>query len=91
VEKGGATVFPYINVALFPKKGAAAFWYNLSTSGDLGESFEAFFDKQLSLRTSSEYLTRHSGCPVLVGSKWVANKWQVTDIDSSDFILTLSI
>lgn len=33
VEKGGATVFPYIKVRIQPKKGAAAFWYNLHTSG----------------------------------------------------------
>ncbi|CAO1333269.1 unnamed protein product [Diamesa hyperborea] len=57
VEKGGATVFPYIKVRIQPKKGAAAFWYNLHTSG------------------AGEYLTRHAACPVLVGSKWVANKW----------------
>lgn len=23
----------------------------------------------------SEYLTKHAACPVLVGSKWVSNKW----------------
>jgi hypothetical protein len=40
VEKGGATVFPSINVTLYPKKRAAAFWYNLSTSGDLGKQLK---------------------------------------------------
>jgi len=31
----------------------------------------------LNLRKSGEgdYLTRHAGCPVLTGSKWVCNKW----------------
>lgn len=57
VEKGGATVFPYLKVHVPPVKGSAIFWHNLKPSG------------------TSEHLTKHAGCPVLIGSKWVANKW----------------
>ncbi|GFY17859.1 prolyl 4-hydroxylase subunit alpha-1 [Trichonephila clavipes] len=34
VEAGGATVFPKIGVQVKPKRGTAAFWYNLRKSGD---------------------------------------------------------
>lgn len=57
VEQGGGTVFTAINIALWPKKGSAAFWYNLKPNGE------------------GDFKTRHAACPVLTGSKWVANKW----------------
>ncbi|CAE1292356.1 P4HA [Acanthosepion pharaonis] len=57
VPSGGATVFPYLGLKLFPKKGTAAFWYNLQKNGD------------------GIFNTRHAACPVLVGNKWVMNKW----------------
>ncbi|CAN8005542.1 unnamed protein product [Ixodes pacificus] len=57
VEEGGATVFPSLGIRLTPKKGDAAFWWNLKASGE------------------GEMLTTHAGCPVLYGSKWIANKW----------------
>lgn len=57
VEKGGATAFPYINLAVHPKKGTAVFWYSLFSSGDV-------------VRDSL-----HAACPVLIGEKWVCNKW----------------
>lgn len=34
VEQGGATVFPTAGGHLKPKKGSAAFWYNLYASGE---------------------------------------------------------
>ncbi|XP_052262692.1 prolyl 4-hydroxylase subunit alpha-1-like isoform X3 [Dreissena polymorpha] len=57
VQAGGATVFPYLGLKMFPKKNSALFWYNLYKNG------EGIYD------------TRHAACPVLVGSKWVSNKW----------------
>ena len=57
VMKGGETIFPYLRVRIPPRKGAAAFWYNIKRNGE------------------SDYFTKHAGCPVLLGSKWVANKW----------------
>ncbi|KAM7359476.1 prolyl 4-hydroxylase subunit alpha-1-like [Cochliomyia hominivorax] len=65
VEQGGGTAFPYLKLHLKPKKGSAAFWYNLHHSGDRNER------------------TMHGACPIIVGSKWVQNRW-IRENDQSD-------
>lgn len=34
IERGGSTVFPYLDVAVRPVKGTAVVWLNLFDSGD---------------------------------------------------------
>ncbi|XP_055380990.1 prolyl 4-hydroxylase subunit alpha-1-like [Condylostylus longicornis] len=57
VPQGGSTVFPAIGKSVWPKKGSAAFWFNLFADGE------------------GDLRTKHAACPVLTGSKWVANLW----------------
>ena len=54
---GGATVWPFAGISIFPDKGDGFVWYNLFRNGD------------------PDIFTHHSACPVLLGSKWIANKW----------------
>ena len=56
---GGATSFFFgkDQITIWPTKGAAGFWFGLSSDG---------------LRDSAVV---HGGCPVLIGSKWIVNKW----------------
>ena len=39
------------------------------------EKNAALFWINLKLNGEREYSTIHGGCPVLVGSKWITNKW----------------
>ncbi len=94
VEQGGATVFPAAGGHLKPKKGNAAFWYNLYASGEGQKIIYIPFFFYIQCSFSGDYTTRHAGrflftlliflcihfffslaCPVLIGNKWVANKW----------------
>lgn len=56
---GGRTAYlePGYEGLVTPEKGAAAFWYDLTS--------ELRRDKT----------SRHGGCPVIKGSKWILNKW----------------
>jgi prolyl 4-hydroxylase len=35
----------------------------------------AAFWYNLKASGASDYFTRHAGCPVLLGTKWIANRW----------------
>jgi prolyl 4-hydroxylase len=78
-EKGGATVFPSIKVAVQPKRRAAIFWYNLHTSGDGDyDTRHAACKFQTPVITHSSPLgfqIRLFKGPVLFGTKWVSNRW----------------
>ena len=55
---GGATVFPFLDLAVKPERGSALFWYNTYRNGQGGNP-ETF----------------HAACPVIKGTKWIANQW----------------
>ena len=54
---GGATVWPFARISVFPEKGSGILWYNLNRSGDV------------------DYFSIHKACPVILGNKWIGNKW----------------
>ena len=56
-EAGGATVWPFAGISVFPRKGAGVYWRNVFTSD------------------TPDFYTQHKACPVLLGQKWIGNKW----------------
>lgn len=55
------------------KGGATAFPYlSIRVAPRKGS---AVFWYNLKQSGDDDYITRHAACPVLLGSKWVANKW----------------
>ncbi|CAN7999782.1 unnamed protein product, partial [Ixodes hexagonus] len=69
VERGGATLFKRLRVKVQPEAGMALFWHNLppGNSNSLPSCCRT--------RSVGDVRTEHGGCPVLVGSKWIATKW----------------
>ena len=55
--QGGATVWPFIGVSVFPEKGDGMYWYNMFRS------------------KAPDYQATHKACPVILGAKWICNKW----------------
>ncbi|KAH7944477.1 prolyl 4-hydroxylase subunit alpha-1 [Rhipicephalus sanguineus] len=72
VSLGGATGFVHLQLAVKPHRGSAFFWYDLAPqSGNDAPIHFSFWHQKKAL----EELTRHVGCPVLWGTKWIATKW----------------
>ncbi len=60
MEKGGATVFPARGGYVQPKKGSAAFWYNLHASGEGINIIYFLLINHLYIYVG-DYTTRHAG------------------------------
>ncbi|KAH8037973.1 hypothetical protein HPB51_020254 [Rhipicephalus microplus] len=72
VALGGATAFTHLKLAVKPRRGSALFWYDLAPYSGNDRPIHFSFWHQ---RKTLEVLTKHVGCPVLWGTKWIATKW----------------
>ncbi|XP_037521421.1 prolyl 4-hydroxylase subunit alpha-1 [Rhipicephalus sanguineus] len=72
VASGGATAFVELGVAVKPRVGDALFWYDVEPydGSEFPENMSFWHQKR-----QADPLTRHVGCPVLWGSKWIVTKW----------------
>ncbi|MGH0164168.1 UNVERIFIED_CONTAM: hypothetical protein FKN15_056026 [Acipenser sinensis] len=68
VEAGGATVFTDFGAVVRPRKASIR-----KTQKQFNGT--AVFWYNLFRSGEGDYRTKHAACPVLVGSKWVSNKW----------------
>ena len=85
-EAGGSTAFcmnGYERV-MTPEKGAAAFWYffffklffqNFQNWKIFSKKFRKYLRYDLETNGLRDHNTRHGGCPIIKGSKWILNKW----------------
>ena len=58
--QGGATVWPFIGVSVFPEKGDwnfGIYWYEMLRS------------------KAPDYHATHKACPLILAAKWICNKW----------------
>ncbi|ONK74897.1 uncharacterized protein A4U43_C03F11240 [Asparagus officinalis] len=75
VEKGGETVFPIAEGALTQQKNES--WSDCAKKGyavkpDKGDALLFF---SLHINATTDPLSLHGSCPVIVGEKWSATKW----------------
>ena len=82
VPAGGNTVFPQTGISLKPESGSALLWLNMNNNGTfdtrschLGKLDCPLKWKLIMLLRANLFSFTISGCPVLYGEKWIANKW----------------
>lgn len=71
VIAGGATAFTSLRISVKPRMGMGLFWMNLIRPKNASDADELNFNEA----RQGDNWTRHGGCPVLHGSKWIVTKW----------------